>query len=113
MDNIFENAYFGKPYRTRKGKKARYCGKRASMFELELDGIIIDYFPDGSYYTANESPLDIVSEWQEEINEEELNKFVEEYEGSINWEYNPDYAVYSSEQLINAFKVGYRKALEK
>ena len=66
MVNIFENTYFGKPYRTRGGKKARYCGKRVSMFGLELDGFIIDYFSDGSYYTANESPLDIVSEWEEE-----------------------------------------------
>lgn len=26
MENIFENAYFGKPYKTRNGRKAIYLG---------------------------------------------------------------------------------------
>lgn len=108
MNNIFENAYFGKSYKTRDGRKARYCGKQASMFELELDGIIIDYFSDGSFYTAGESPLDIVSKWQEEINEEELDKLAKE----ATYIYSIDDTPVDVKSLYIGFRAGYRKAKE-
>ena len=101
--NIFENAYFGKAYKTRNGKIVRYCGKNSSMYVLEDDGVVIDYFPDGTFLTSGESEFDIVSEWQEEIDEEELDDLArKEYPPRTTWD--------DSER--DAYKKGYRKAKE-
>lgn len=63
MKDIFkDNAYFGKPYKTRNGRMVRYCGKQTSMYVLEDDGVAVDYFPDGTFQTSGESEFDIVSE---------------------------------------------------
>lgn len=78
-NNIFEGAYFGKAYKTRNGRIVRYCGKQSSMYVLEDDGVAVDYFSDGTFLTSGESEFDIVSERQEPINEEELNKLANEY----------------------------------
>lgn len=32
MDNIFENAYFGKAYKTRDGRKAKKCVRGTHIF---------------------------------------------------------------------------------
>lgn len=78
MKNIFENAYFGKPYKTRDGSKAIY--QKDSKAGLYHHWLITD---SSCFACANsgeqnmkveKSPLDIVSEWQEPINEEELDK---------------------------------------
>ena len=78
-NNIFEGAYFGKTYNTRNGRIVRYCGKQASMYVLEDDGVAVDYFPDGTFQTSGESEFDIVSEGQEEIDKEELDRLAVEY----------------------------------
>ncbi|MBQ0047733.1 MAG: hypothetical protein KBT33_09545 [Prevotellaceae bacterium] len=76
MKNIFENTYFGKPYKTRDGRKALYCYKYDShehalivdgdeeFWYVRDDGLVYDWddsYMDSSYY----SDKDIVSEWQE------------------------------------------------
>lgn len=73
MKNIFENAYFGKAYKTRSGQKAIYlfssgCGAYCITEEFKntvryfhLDGIPYDF--ESSKYRGE----DIVSEWQEPI----------------------------------------------
>lgn len=77
--NIFENAYFGKAYKTRDGRKARFVinmgGNYGHPYRLVIEGS--DHFFNYDRYgrMANaERDSDIVSEWQEEINEEELDK---------------------------------------
>ena len=72
--NLFKGAYFGKPYKTRDGRKALYCYKftdnsHALIVEgdeefwyVRDDGLVDDFddsFMDESYYTDK----DIVSEW--------------------------------------------------
>lgn len=72
--NLFKEAYFGKPYKTRDGRKALYCYKftdnsHALIVEgdeefwyVRNDGLVDDFddsFMDSSYYTDK----DIVSEW--------------------------------------------------
>lgn len=74
MKNIFENTKFGDKFKTRDNRIVRYCGKQGSMFELEHNGTVIDYFPDGSFFHNGESNYDIVSKCQEPINKEELIK---------------------------------------
>ena len=65
MENIFENADFGKPYRTRDGRKALYIGDfvndKISLL-TEQNGTIWVSIDGHSDYKYN----DIVSEWQEE-----------------------------------------------
>lgn len=86
MNNIFKNAYFGKAYKTRDGKKAlywRYDGHYHSLitdnncpFQPWCDEAGKDH---GWKKDAEESPLDIISEWNEEINEEELDELAEHW----------------------------------
>lgn len=130
MKNIFENAQFGDKFRTRDGQKVRYCGKQVLMYICELDGVLIDFFSDGTYCNSGETNLDIVSEWQEIINDEELEMLAfnnycngcsycesanaetleEKYEACQKSEcYRKTYVW----KLINGYKAGYRKALEK
>lgn len=77
MNNIFGNAYFGKPYKTRDGRKAIYAYKREGRHYL-----IVEYYEhiftwnDNGVSDAPVQKLDIVSEWQEGINEEELDKLI-------------------------------------
>ena len=112
MKNIFENAYFGKPYKTRDCRKAIYLTKykhgelvnELAIEDSEAGRRFYLYADNGSFY-HKPSCEDIVSEWQEEINEEELNSLAEEY-------------VHNSRPLldgdaISCFKAGYRKAKEE
>lgn len=114
MENIFEGAKFGDKFRTRDGRMAIFCGKlpAINLYRIVIEGNLnsSNYSEFGTLNPHAESLYDIIGKWEEPINEEELAKLAEEYEGLINWEYNPDYAMYSSEQLINAYQAGYRKA---
>lgn len=78
--NIFENAYFGKPYKTRDGRKALYIGEISrditdNPHRLVLS-VIEDIFvmDDGRLSYLKEYSYDIVSEWQESINEENIKR---------------------------------------
>lgn len=116
MENMFENAYFGRSYKTRDGRKTIYLGE-SEYFELAVsDG-------DDYYYTLNynfkgepiehlSSNDDIVSEWQEEIDEEELDEL------AINLIYEilddfQDGEKVTFNLLKDLVKAGYRKAMEK
>lgn len=86
MNNIFENAYFGKPYKTRNGETAIYLsteyhdtftivhaaiehhiryadGSENRFHEVNMYGIGGNF---NRFDTETEYPYDIVSEWQEE-----------------------------------------------
>ena len=111
MNNIFENAYFGKAYKTRDGRKAIYYHSRPdSTHELIVEGCspVIIYWSNGeTIHTISNKHLDIVSEWQEEINDEELDKFAKTKYGNFR---TKDSIVYG---YIEGFKTGYRKAKEE
>lgn len=72
MNNLFKNAYFSKPYKTRDGRKAIYIGESA----IDKGAVLIVYegststhriMKDGHYWaTPNvKSGIDIVSEWED------------------------------------------------
>ena len=73
MKNLFENAYFGKAYKTRSGQKAIYlfssgCGAYCITEEFKntiryfnLDGIPYDF--ENSKYRGE----DIISEWKQAV----------------------------------------------
>lgn len=96
MKNIFKNAYFGKPYKTKSGNKALYIGvdDYSPIHLLFVDDwfSIYDYNSEGFALDNDSNPmseceLNIVSEWQDEISEEEYkNKLDELYESCVYWE---------------------------
>lgn len=69
MNNIFENSYYGKPYKTRGGRRALYHHKRKDEHILILESKLCAFiYDDNGYYKGyNSSTLDIVSEWSEPI----------------------------------------------
>ena len=116
MKNIFENAYFGKPYRTRNERKAillqvHNCATLAIDFDSHT--VTHDYKMDGTS-VFNCHDLDIVGEWKEEINEEELAKNAEKYAdeapmtGTIPNGYNTP--CFDECDIADAYKAGYREA---
>lgn len=102
MNNIFENAYFGKPYKTRDGKKAIYI-----YYGPDVQHPFINYhhliYDGQNQIVAITNYEEIISEWQEEINEEELDKFAEESSPRVGKLDN----IFSYKE---GFKEGYRKA---
>ncbi len=80
--NIFENAYFGKSYKTRDGKKAIYINNLSDYtyhHQLALCNGDIEVYDNFGTRSYGGNGLDIVSEWQEEpITEEELDKLAEQ-----------------------------------
>ena len=79
MKNIFENAYFGKPYRTRDGRKARFVINMGEHYGhpyrlvIEGEDNFFNYDEHGMMADI-ERGFDIVPEWQEEISEEEQDR---------------------------------------
>lgn len=121
MNNIFENAYFGKVYITRDGRKAIYkdtffrksyeTDALVQFHKLMVDGgdedgnDIIAFMNNGKRGTKCQG-IDIVSEWKEEINEKKLDEL------AYRWAYNTSGTYVKWEQLQDAYKAGYRKAKE-
>lgn len=131
MKKIFENAKFGKTYKTRDGSKAIFICRRTDNKIRDLTypcaciahpyacvvegyGELWNYFSNGRLYIGDgfETENDIISEWKDEIDEEELDILVNKYlQSKVLWR------VDESEQFfINligaAYKAGYRAALK-
>lgn len=105
MNNIFENAYFGKQYKTRDGRKAlllqvNNCAVLAVQFDSEA--ITNDYKLCGKHLHGCDN-LDIISEWKEEIDEEKLERLRNEWWQTAKYQSNLGY--------VDCFNAGYRKAL--
>lgn len=126
MENIFENAYFGKAYKTKDGTRVTFIEQRyEDDFSIHIPKCKYSietthrYNSKGEFYLGNgeygHGALDIISEWQEPVDEEKLDKLAEESEKeqisiakqceSLGKCYGFDY--------ITGFKAGYRKAKEE
>lgn len=112
MENVFENAYFGKLYKTRDGRKSVFV----KNYGIDNNKII---YENGTHYVGNNGRIyanvtdrnDIVSEWKESIDEEELDKLAENIVDTyLSCDYENGNISYS--MLKNIFKVCYRKILE-
>lgn len=110
MKNIFENAKFGDKFRTRDGRMMLYLRKMPdnSDFHEVLDCYInIERFhSNGQYCERYPLPCDIVSEWQEEIDEEKLDELACKHTESMN------IPCRYKETALESYKAGYRKAKE-
>lgn len=129
--NIFENAYFGKAYKTRDGRKAILLDKTFDSLIINFGiinkvGSFIQYavnntsgilVQNGREFKDYPCELDIVSEWQEEINKEELEKLAM-IEGAkaishfVNREQSK-FAFEWADLVKEAYKAGYRKAKQE
>lgn len=108
MENIFENAYFGKPYKTRSGRKAIYIYYGTDVIAPFIERHHLIYEGLNSIEPSNYE--EIVSEWQEEINEDELDKLAE----SKAFEFeNGEVTDISYRDFMLGYKIGYRKAKEE
>lgn len=107
MKNLFENAYFGKAYKMRNGNKAIFHRNVNNRTWYLICEEIHDRIPcDADGTCRGDNCFDIISEWQEEINEEELDKFA--------YDYCPEertWATVNGYKERDAFRAGYRKAL--
>lgn len=124
MKNIFENAYFGKVYKTRDGKKAIFShteyseednetfaylmienkGVVSNCSESELNCLLVSL--DGTWHAKKyESEDDIVSEWKEPIDKEKLNEAKNEWWQTAKYQSGLGYG--------DAFDAGYIKAKEE
>lgn len=74
MENIFENAYYGKPYKAKNGIKAFYHRVFGKIVYCMLEDCreLVPYTLDGK--CQGDDYHDIVSEWIEETDEEEYPK---------------------------------------
>ncbi len=107
-NNIFRNAYLGKAYKTRDGRKAIFYNHHNSHAREKANYVTMILENQESiyrwYYDAtaadHQEHLDIVSEWHEEINEEELDRLAKEYFHSLS----------RDNGVMANFKAGYRKA---
>ena len=82
MHNIFENAYFGKAYKTRDGRKAvlitynqrnkqsPYVCAVSCYFDGSIKSVCHNFYPNGQLHDNLETVNDIVSEWEEHVDEE-------------------------------------------
>lgn len=129
--NIFENAYFGKAYKTRDGRKAILLDKTFDSLIINFGiinkvGSFIQYavnntsgilVQNGREFKDYPCELDIVSEWQEEINKEELEKLAM-IEGAkaishfVNREQSK-FAFEWADLVKEAYKAGYRKTKQE
>lgn len=128
MTNIFENAYFGKSYKTRNGRKAIFYkgvftrARKESNYVtllLEEDNDLIQGFHtyklDGTAHDGH-TYLDIISECQEKISDEELDRLALEYcnkQWATNYKSLDEITDDLDLQAICDFKAGYREALNK
>lgn len=122
MKNIFENAYFGKAYKTRDGRKAilvNWSDRMTKVFlyvkerDMEFYGEEM-YELDGTT-SKGSTPHDIVSEWT--IDEEELDNLANKIYPDDDDDDTPLNGI-DNYELREALKVGfrarecYRKAME-
>ena len=125
MENkLFENAYFGKAYKTRDGRKALFLyttnyngttwydchvNNETVSFPYMSDGLMVGHRKDFQQWEE-----DIISEWEEPIDEDELDRLAEQSEKeqirtakqceALGQCYGFDFQT--------GFKAGYRRAKE-
>ena len=123
MNNMFKNAYFGKAYKTRGGRKAVYISHESVYpfrYALSLGGVSCAMYKDNGTYDMlvqlDNYQADIVSEQQEEIDEEHLDDLAYDYneKRQHNYWWENDYTVCVCEvsEVRKAFEAGYKAAMK-
>lgn len=111
-NNIFENAYFSKPYRTRNNQKAIFQCSGVACACLFTEEHCRTYNFDGTVFGLHEPEYDIVSEWQVEINKAKLDKLAKEHLRKVYKEIRACHDDISTVDIDNAYKAGYEQAWE-
>lgn len=81
MKNIFKNSYFGKVYKTRNNQKALLLSiyENNACLAIEDGTLESHYSLDGTLPFDNTREYEIISEWNEPIDEEKLNEVFNDY----------------------------------
>lgn len=126
MSKLFKDTYFGKPYKTRGEEKALYshyddnCNLHELFTSFGFVWVDDEGFVDEEHLCLDH-PNDIVSEWPEKINEEELEEYAESASEGF---WSDDMEMFDGNHLEKeiyyvckrcykaGIKAGYRKALE-
>lgn len=114
MENMFKNAFFGKRYITRDGHKAIYLFPYDCIIKT-THNLVVNVHHDDTHLCeivtndegrvgSMESPFDIVSEWEDHINEEEIDKLAALYE--LNHDDIPPYA--NTDTVWNLIRDAYK-----
>lgn len=107
---MFKNAYYGKPYSTRDGRKAIYGGNNGEsllhslMFQKsDGDAYLALYNADGTYSMSQKAPwLDIVSEWKEPLELfKQLPHLNGDYEIVDDWGYTPSLYHFDTQYVVS------------
>lgn len=111
MSNIFENAYFDKPYKTRDGRKAIYTIMSCDSHWLAIQDTSFtwEYNDNGELVTRIDNAMDIVSEWDEEIDEKKLNKLAEESFYNEGWGVTDN----PLDTYIDGYKNGWKQRMNR
>lgn len=114
MKNIFENAYFGKPYKTSNGEKAILLEWKMEIGGTNYYDFAIKHAKGDGYDIKTLPDFDIVSEWEEPINEEELNELANVASHEVVNDIYKNFGFQTAAQVVdylnNLFKAGYRRA---
>ena len=110
---MFKNAYFGKVYKTRDGRKAVYISQESVYpfrHALSLGGISSAMYKDNGMYDMlvqlDNYQADIVSEWQEAYD------YNEERQHNYWWEDDYTVCVCEASEVRKAFEAGYKAAMK-
>lgn len=111
---MFENAYFGKPYKTRDEKMAIYW-RHAYRHHLFTESGPIECDDDGFFSCCPDlsTIFDIVGEWEEEVDEEKLDRVAENERLWYRYEHQDCSYTIDDNVFKDAFKAGYKKAKEE
>lgn len=117
MENVFENACFGKAYLTRDGRKAIYMDSKCDSHWVIVEGTsyIWEYMDDGTPEEALgcSSTMDIVSEWRETVDDEEVDRIARLEADRYCKESNCGHIMPNDWEIAHdCIKIGYLKAID-
>lgn len=120
MKNIFENVSFGDVFKTRDGKKAVFIGiaeevvwsKYVFCYVCHIEGLAFGtyyyYNEDGLNFHGVEQDIDIISRWEEPIDDDKLEKIAKQECIDMM-----DSGKCHADDVFEFYKAGYRKAKEE
>lgn len=114
INDIFKNAFLGKAYKTRDGRKAIYCESNENSSHTVIHRLMskgpfglrfVNTLSNGNIFPFRMDKNDIVSEWKEEVNEEELDKLA-----TLAYATSEIPVPYDdcSKECIECYKIGFR-----
>lgn len=126
MGDMFKNAYFGKAYKTRNGRKIIYIHSSKDKITktiyhkllLENDGFLVRLYDSNGNNLSMNSKFDVVSEWTEDIDKEQLriieaNSLAEDIENGIMEKDLSSLYPHHDQSWIQGYSIGFERGYYK